>query len=235
MIKTQIKSILRNRVNKLYIIVFFILFTILNFSLNLGNIIDRYYDEKVKDFLQENAEIAEKYEYGKTYEECEEWFRTVQITSNNGELSKDEINKIKVIKNVEDFKIRVCEYSQLDIIIQTKCVIVDDWRNCTYVEKQLDKMGYTVYTDNQFIEEYMTVRTYSDLVSELILIVVITIFIICYKNILNNEKENIELLSIMGYTKNQIRIIKANSLIVLTLIGYIAGSIIYGIVLFILK
>lgn len=231
MIKTQIKSTLRNKFNKIYIVIFFVLFVILNIALNIGNMIDAYYDVKVHNFLQEKVD-----KYNESYKENEEWLRTLQITNYMEEQELQEgIEKIKQIKHVEDYRIKFGACPELDITYYDKWVIVDDWKNCSYVEKQLDKMGYIIFSQNDFTDEYTTTRTYVNIICSIIVIIVVSMILVCYKNILNNEKDNMKLLSIMGYTKSKIRNIKIVSLTVLTIIGYTASVITCGVAWIILK
>lgn len=58
MFKNEIKSLFRNKSNKIYIIVFIFLFLILNLSLNLNIIIDKYYDDKMQKELEKAIESS---------------------------------------------------------------------------------------------------------------------------------------------------------------------------------
>lgn len=134
MFKNEIKSVLRNKSNKLYIIVFIFLFLILNLSLNLNIIIDKYYDNKMQSELEEKIEISKAQddnvqdliisddydssvsedleELIKEYNEYKKNSKRVDIkesyrmvkTSNGKELTEDQQEKLRNMKHVESLE-----------------------------------------------------------------------------------------------------------------------------------
>lgn len=227
MLITQIKSIFRNKSNIIYIIVFAILFTILNIFVNLRTIIDNYYDLKVEERLQsflayldseDNIEeITEKHKKSQ---------RTVLINDaiNLTDEDKEEIKKIKYVEDVETEIIMAGEHK----IVLNK-IIVDNWKHCTYIEKYFDQKGITstAYEEAEIIQDYSTARNYSDIIKYTIIVISIIILVVCYKNILKNEKENIKLLKVIGYTKSETEIVSLTYLAILTIVGLAVGTIIF--------
>ena len=134
MLKNEIKSLFRNKSNKLYIIIFIFLFLILNFSLNLNIIIDKYYDNKMQKELEEKKEISKTQENNiqdivisgdydnnvredleEMIKEYNEYFKNAKKvdieesyrmvrTSNGKELTEAQQEKLKNMKHVESIE-----------------------------------------------------------------------------------------------------------------------------------
>ena len=227
MLIAQIKSILRNKSNIIYIIVFVILFAILNIFLNFGTIIDKYYDLKVEERLQSYlANFNSEDNLEEMAEKHKKTQRTVLINSviNLTEEDKEKIKKVKYVQDVETEIIMAGEHQ----IVLNK-IIVDNWKHCQYVEKYFDQKGIeaTAYEEAEIIENYNTVKKFSNVSQYIIIIMSTIILIVCYKNILKNEEQNIKLLKVIGYTKNKIKIIIFAYLATLTILGLAGGVILY--------
>ena len=213
-----IKSILRNKSNRIYIFVFCILFFILNFMVNVNSIVDNFYDTKIN--------IAEEFELTS---------RTLYI-EDNIDLSEQDINNILHMEHVEDFFVEKKEYGELEFSIKT--IIVNNWKNCQDIINKFDENGVKVrrqyggITFDNLVEQYHYVKNILKVIIWVAYIICICMFTISYKNIINNEKVNLKMLNVFGYTNMQLNILRIMSLLVLTSIGFILG---YGIKVFILS
>ena len=222
MIGNQIKSGLRNKSNKIYIITFMVLFIILNISLNIGKIVDSYYDSKMEDIINAN-------------EENEKYSRTIytikEITLT--EQEKKDIMNLKNVKDIEteikDWKIGIINEETgkaefVDTKITINYIIVDNWKNCKSVQDYFDSKGIEtriLLSQFEIYKNYNTVKTFSIIVSYILIGMFILMITICYKNILKTEEENINLLKIIGYSKRKIRNIMSIFIMIMLIVGYI--------------
>ncbi len=234
MFKNELKTIFRNKNNLVYLIIFFIIFIILNFSFNLKLFINKYYDKKINKYIDKCYEIAQK-ENITTETKYEELVRTI-YTSDGKKLTNEQIQNLKHLKYVQDIKTNNIDIPTFQEPITVYCIIVDDWKNCQEIQQFLDIQGISSYIaniDKSILEEYQTTKNFTNIIKYTLFLISLIIFILCYKNIIYNERENIKLLKIFGYRKKQIRKIVLIQLLTLTLIGAITGYIIFRI-LFIL-
>ena len=67
--------------------------------------------------------------------------------------------------------------------------IVYNWKHCQYVEKYFDQKGIeaTAYEEAEIIENYNTVKKFSNVSQYIIIIMSTIILIVCYKNILKKQ------------------------------------------------
>ena len=175
MLKNEIKSVLRNKNNKLYIIVFIFLFLILNFSFNLNIIIDKYYDDKMQKELEKAIEISKiqedngqdivlsdevNEEIKAMIEEYNDYLKTAKKvdikvsdrmirTSNGKELTEEQQQKIQNMKHVESLERHVEKLFSIEGLRDNTVyyILVDNWKNCAKVQKYLDSLGITSYVD----------------------------------------------------------------------------------------
>lgn len=237
MLVNEIKNVLRNKNNLIYIITFIIVFIILNISLNIKNIIDQYYDSKINGYIES---IYKEYEQSNEEEKIdinfEELFRTVQ-TSNGQELTNEQRQKIKNMKHVKEIKSETININANTIIINY--IVLDDWKNCAEVQKYLDIQGIGNYVDTMGIDEnllnnYNILKNFSNILKFIIIIIVVIALIMCCRNIMKNEVKNFELLKTFGYTNRKIKSIVFAQVLVLVIIGTVLGYIIYELISFII-
>lgn len=230
MIKNELKSIFRDRKNLIYIIVFTIMSAMLSISLNMKNIINNHYDNKINEYIEiANQSLKEEDidEYWKRKINYQELIRTVQPMS---KISDEQKNELKKMKHVQE--IRCEEIKTITKTVKVNYIIVDDWKNRESVQKYLNSQGINSWVDSmaiedKFFENYKIITNFSDFIKYIIIIISIVVLIVCCKNIIKNEKKNYELLKILGYKKNNIRFITFTQLAALVLIGSICGYIIY--------
>ena len=177
MLKNEIKSVLRNKSNKLYIIVFIFLFLILNLSLNLNMIIDKYYDDKMQkeleeaieisktqednkqelnisdDYSEELKEIIKEYnEYAKKRKKVDSEERDRMIRTSNGkELTEEQQEKLRNMKHVESLERNVEKLFSINGLsdFTVYYILVDNWKNCDEVQKYLDSIGINIHTESR--------------------------------------------------------------------------------------
>ena len=228
MVKDGIKSVLRNKSNIIYIVIFIIIAIIVNIAININSIIDKYYDNEF-DKLFVNLEVSEVSELYGSLEEYITNYRTIGLTMAYS-LDDDTIETIKKINHVEEVKKIQMRDGK---IWRGNTVIVDDWKNCTYVQRQLNKLGLDNYVNNELIDSYSPISKYSNIISCFALIISFIILLICCNNILKNEKTNNKILNVLGYTYRKIKNIAFVQLIIIMAIGFIFGAIIANIIMFI--
>lgn len=228
MIKNELKSVLRNKNNLIYIITFSILFVVLNISLNVGTIIDNFFDKKIDEHVRT---VYQEYSKINGEEiELEKIIRTIQ-TTNGKELEEEQKQKLKKMEHVQAIERQVIEMNTTSITINY--IIVDDWKNCEYIQKYLDNQGIDTYVDTigidkELLENYKILRSFSEIIKYVIIIISIAILTVCCKNIVKNEEENLKLLNVFGYKRNKIKNIIISQLLVLLFIGLACGCIIYS-------
>lgn len=211
MINLQIKSILKNKINLLYIILFIIVFIIINLAINLPEIIYKYYDSKIP-------------------EEYKELARTLYIADGNIELTNEDMEDLKKIEHIQDVKIKTL--CMQDYELELTNIVVDDWKNCSKIQNILDKQGILTgreYEDD-WIKGYEKINIFMNLVVYMSIIIGTFTILISYINILKNEKENHKLLYILGYSKSKIRYIVCTQILAITIIGFFIGIIIFDII-----
>ena len=104
MMKNQIKSVLRNKSNIIYIFTFVILFAILNVALTIRPLVDQYFDNIVEEYsntLQTQLNKISSYENIK----IDELAKTIQISKELTDEQKTEIENIKHVERLEIQKI----------------------------------------------------------------------------------------------------------------------------------
>lgn len=144
MVGNEIKSILRNKLNIIYIIVFIIVALITNIAININSIIDKYYDNEFNKLIDslDRSEIENS-----MYMSLEEYiteYRTIGLTLATP-LDDETIEEIKKIDHVQEVK----QMEFLDNKIwSVNRVVVDDWKNCSYVQKELKKLGLDNYIND---------------------------------------------------------------------------------------
>lgn len=190
MIVNQIKSILRNKANVIYIVIMVVLFVALNISINIQTIIDVFFDVQMNNYTEKMKveQIKEVKIEQVTY-----------ISSSNFRLTEEKEREIKNIKHVE----KIVNHNEICYII------VDDWKDIEYVQNVLDKKGIQISRVLVGIDMENLYKSYSQVcmmlraVMYIIILATILMLYFCYKNILRNEQENIKLLTIIGYNKKQ--------------------------------
>ncbi len=205
------KSFIKNKANKIYFIVLFVLFIIICFYLNLDDIAYNYYNSKI-----EAEGITEK---SKTI--------LIQEVIN---LSEKEVKDIKQIDHVINVTNKEMESSLLGTIKFYE-ISVDDWKNVNSVIKELDNKGIRCsravigdYYDTLF-NNYENIQFVLKISGILIVIVFSLLFINCWKNIFKNEEKNISILKTIGYRNSKINIIKFNIFIVVSFITFVLSFI----------
>lgn len=230
MLRSQIKSMLRNKSNRKYIIILFIMFIFLNIGINLSYIIDSYYDIKLR-------EIAD--------DETIDSLKIIDISpgaiidesgiSHSLALTNEQQEYIKKVKYVIDFKAETMEF--LGTTFNTYKTYVDDWKHVSYVKNVLDKQGIETgfyrasFNIQIFMENYANIQVIVYVIKYAIIIITIIIIFIIYKNIIKNQVDDLKLLSVLGYKPRQIRKIKLVNLLTITAISWLIG-IIFLIILF---
>jgi len=235
MIKNELKSILRNKNNFIYLIVIIILFIILNISLNIKFVIAEYYDNKINEYIKSVYEQY-KQEFNEEIQDIklEELIRTIQTTDGR-ELAEEQKQKINKMKHVENVKSKVIELSSTSVTINY--ILVDDWKNCSKIQYYLDSQGIesyvdTISIDKKLLDNYKLINNFSNIMVYLVVAITIIILMICYTNIVINEYKNLNLLNVVGYKKNKIKYILFCQLMILSLIGVTIGYILYKLLFF---
>ncbi len=118
-------------------------------------------------------------------------------------------------------------------------ILIDDWKNCVDIQKYLDNHGISNYINtsnlgDKFYSNYDTVKTISNIIKYLIIIISIIILIIYYKNIIKNQEKDFQMLKTYGYNKKKLKIIVFVQLLIITFIGMICGYILYKILFWII-
>lgn len=217
MIVNQIKSILRNKANIIYIVIMVVLFVALNISINIQTIIDVFFDVQMNNYTEKMKveQIKEVKIEQVTY-----------ISSSNFRLTEEKEREIKNIKHVE----KIVNHNEICYII------VDDWKDIEYVQNVLDKKGIQLSRVLVGIDMENLYKSYSQVcmmlraVMYIIILATILMLYFCYKNILKNEQENIKLLSIIGYNKKTRKRILYLDLLALVLIALVFALLIEGII-----
>ena len=208
MILGYFKSMLKSKSNIAYLILFIFLFIVLNISLNIIPIINSYYDTKIVD-----AEAG----------------RTIYIPNTEIILTQDQQNQIKNIKHVENITTEILDFETYTIPIYD--IIIDDWKNVEYVQNIFSKYGIKTerqLVDNPFFTSYNNVKMASTIIKYTMILIVIFLFIFISINILNSEKENIKLLYFTGYNSNKIKFMIFCIFIIIYLISFLLGFILYN-------
>ncbi len=217
MIVNQIKSILRNKANVIYIVIMVVLFVALNISINIQTIIDVFFDVQMNNYTEKMKveQIKEVKIEQVTY-----------ISSSNFRLTEEKEREIKNIKHVE----KIVNHNEICYII------VDDWKDIEYVQNVLDKKGIQLSRVLVGIDMENLYKSYSQVcmmlraVMYIIILATILMLYFCYKNILKNEQENIKLLSIIGYNKKTRKRILYVDLLALVLIAFVVALLVEGII-----
>ncbi len=225
MLKSQIKAMLRNKSNRKYIVILFIMFIFLNIGINLTYIIDRYYDIKLKEIADDATIDA---------------LKEIRVSPGAGidedgivhslSLTNEQQENIKKTKYVIDFKAETWEF--LGVTYNIYKFHVDDWKHVGYVKNVLDKQGIDtgVYGGSLniqvFMENFFKVRSFANVIKYVIIIMTILIIFIIYKNLIKNQEDDLKLLSVLGYKPRQIRKIKFANLLTITAISWLIGIIV---------
>lgn len=229
--KNQIKSVLRNKSNIIYIFTFVILFAILNVALTIRPLVDQYFDNIVEEYsntLQTQLNKISSYENIK----IDELAKTIQISK---ELTDEQKTEIENIKHVERLEIQKIDLEGEEVHIQY--LYLDDWKNFEYVNNRLDALGISgspAVLDEQILESYSTIRNIANTIQYLLIIVSLLVIIVCCRNIVKNEQKNIKLLQIFGYKKSKIKQILFVEQITMLIIGLIFGIVLYELLYFLL-
>lgn len=219
MIFNQVKSILRNKANKIYFIVLFVLFTIFNICLSLDDMAYNYYNSKIETDLVESA-------------------KTITITDSTY-LSEDSIQNIKQNEHIVNIYTKSIDLSSGKIEIY--CIEIDNWKNVNSIIKEFDKNGISCMRNlsgliyDELFNSYENVKIILKIFKYLIFIVDFLLFVTCWKNILKNEEKNINILRIIGYRNSKINTIKFIIPIICSMIMYIWTKIIVNIINYYLK
>lgn len=229
MIVKQIKAILKNKSNFIYIIFITVIFIILNIIPNLGSFIDSYYDLLIDKYLKENVEMNESY-----YELAKYNIKTLLVSDNSISINTLE----ELLKDIQYFQriyIEPVEFAP-DYIVDFVYIELDDWKYCPYVKKYLDDNGIaTSYNENaNFYNNYEKAKSYSNIITYFAIILSFAILIVSCNNIVKNESKNLNLLSVIGYSKKSIRNVIRIQILSVLLIGCFAGIFISKMIIWIL-
>lgn len=215
MIFSQLKSIFKNKANRIYFIVLFVLFMIFNICLNMDTIVYKYYNSKIETDYMEEA-------------------RTITITDLIN-LSEENIQDIKKNKHIENVYNKFIDLSSGKIEIY--CIIIDNWTNVNSVIKEFDENGISCMRNlsgpvyDAVFNSYEKVQIVIQVTKILVIIVSILLLISCWKNILKNEEKNINMLKTIGYSNTKINSIKLIIFIIVSMIMYISTNIITNIII----
>lgn len=232
MLKSQIKSLLRNKSNIIYIILIVIIFILLNISINLRIIIDSYYDTLLENTIYETIYV---YKSNLSYDEIQDSYKRILI-SNGISTSEEEIRRVlSDARHIESVTTEKTYFG--DVSYDFIYVKADDWKNCSYIKEYLDNKGVAASYcgDSNFYKKYDVAIKYSNISEIFVIFMSFIILIIISKNILRNEKKNLELLNIIGYNKFQVKQIIFFELLTLIFIAGIVAIFIVQMVLFILS
>lgn len=225
MINSQVKAMLRNKSNRKYIFVLFIMFIFLNIGINLSDLIDSYFDLKLRE-IADDATIESLKEINlRSYVEVNEDGIAYKFT-----LTNEQQEEIKKIKYVVDFKSGTWEF--LGTTYNIYKIYVDDWKHIDYVKNVLDKQGIDTnevggsLTIQLFVQNYANVQTIANVIKYAVIIITIVIIFIIYKNLIKNQENDLKLLSVLGFKPRQIRKIKLVNLLTITAISWLIGIII---------
>ena len=252
MLKNEIKSLFRNKSNKIYIIVFIFLFLILNLSLNLNIIIDKYYDDKMQKelekaiessknqdtaFSEDMSEIMKEYlTYAKKIN-IEEIDRMVR-TSNGKELTEKKKKKIQNMKHVESIERNVEKIYTIEGLSDWTVyyILVDSWKNCDDVQDYLDSIGISSYvnwgTSAVVVENYERITGLANIIKYTVCSISILVLFVCCHNIIKNEKENAKLLNVFGYKERKIKNILFIQLLTILFLGACLGYLVSQVLTF---
>lgn len=239
MIKNELKSLLRDRKNFIYIVVFLIISIILNISLNIEKAIDSYYDKIVYEGIEIANQLRDKENLDVSINKQIDFqvlIRTVN-TMDGKPLTDEQKKELEKMKCVQEIKSE--EHNGIIEPMTIYHIIVDDWKNCENVRKYLNSEGIMSYVDTigmnkEIFNNYKMVKIFSNIVKYMLIIITILVLNICCQNIVRNEKENYRLLEILGYTRFNIKSIKFLQLIYLLSIGFVGGYVIYKTLFFII-
>ena len=225
MINSQVKAMLRNKSNRKYIFVLFTMFIFLNIGINLSYLIDSYYDIKLRE-IADDATIESLKEINlRSYVEVNEDGTEYRFT-----LTNEQQEEIKKIKYVVDFKSGTWEF--LGTTYNIYKIYVDDWKHIDYVKNVLDKQGIDTnevggsLTIQLFVQNYANVQTIANVIKYAVIIITIVIIFIIYKNLIKNQENDLNLLSVLGFKPKQIRKIKLVNLLTITAISWLIGIIV---------
>ena len=115
MLLLNLKSMLRNKSNLIYIIVIIITFIFLNIALASSNLLDCYYENRLIELSSESI-----------LEDLKELYISDIIT-----LSNEQQEQIKSIKYVEDIQTYTIEMPGQTLT--TYHIFVDDWKHDSYI------------------------------------------------------------------------------------------------------
>ena len=232
MLKSQIKAMLRNKSNRKYIIILFIMFIFLNIGINLSYMIDSYYDMKLRE-LADDETIND--------------LKIINISpgaiidesgiSHTLTLTNEQQEYIKKVKYVIDFKVETTEF--LGTTFNTYKTYVDDWRHVSYVKNVLDKQGIDTgfyqasFNIQIFMVNYANIQVFVNVIKYAIIVITIIIILTIYKNIIKNQVDDLKLLTVLGYKPRQIRKIKLVNLLIITAISWLIGIVLFSILIFI--
>ena len=113
-------------------------------------------------------------------------------------------------------------------IVDFVYIEVDDWKHCTYVKNYLDNNGIaTSYNESEkFYTDYASASTYANIIKYFVVILSFVILTVSCANIIKNENKNLKLLSVIGYSKKNIRKITSIQILSLLFAGCFIGIII---------
>lgn len=213
MLLLHLKSMLRNKSNLIYIILIVITFIFLNIALVSSNLIDCYYENSLIELRGESI-----------LEDLKELYISNIIT-----LSEEQQEQIKSIKYVEDIQPYIIELPNQTIL--TYHIFVDNWKHDTDIIKLFDNYGISVglvHSDieiENLLDSYDQVKSITQIIKYIVILIVALITLLVYNNILNNQKDNFHLLYILGYKLKKIRKIQFINLLTITIISCLLGII----------
>lgn len=218
MIVKQIKALLKNKSNFIYLILITVIFIILNIIPNLSSIIDNYYDSLLYNSLKEYAEI-----YGSFPTETA---KTLLVSDNSTPISTLE-ELLKDVKYFNRIYVEPVDFGS-NYIVDFVYIEVDDWKHCTYVKNYLDNNGIaTSYNESEkFYTDYASASTYANIIKYFVIILSFVILTVSCANIIKNENKNLKLLSVIGYSKKNIRKITSIQILSILFAGCFIGIII---------
>ena len=222
MIKYNIKSLLRNKSNLIYVIIIALCFILLNFALNTEKYINLYYDVIMNKYMEESNSDKD-IEYNT---------RTVSI-SNSIDTSISKVQEIlknnKYVKRITSIPLTFYLENQENISYDFIQIESIDWKYCKDIIKILDTEGLeATYNlgDNTIYKSYETTLHYSKIIKVFIYFMFAIIINTSCVNIIKNEHNNLKLLKIIGYNQKNIKKIIRIQLTTFIFISMLLGTII---------